>query len=171
MIQGLRFVELKRHGDDRGQTFELGRIKELASSGFDLQQITVSNSKAGTFRGMHFPKPGVEQHKIVYCLKGSILDVALLATKTPNEGPQYQILPLTEDSCVAIGIEPKLAHGFLALEDSIVIYLSTTAYLAANEDQYSIDSLPEIVSDLESSSKMPRGNWILSDRDKNARSY
>lgn len=87
-----------------------------------------SISSQGVLRGLHFQTPPKGHGKLVYCLKGEIIDVVVdLRVGSPNYS-QYEILQLNEQKKNMIYIPEGMAHGFYVTskEAIVVCHLSST---------------------------------------------
>ncbi len=106
------------HHDDRGTFREVIRA--------DIKQINQSFSKKGTVRGLHYQEPFVT--KWVWVPFGKIYDVRMdLETGAVEE----RVIDSTAQNIFEI---PKgYAHGFQALEDSIVCYAMDGEYNPAGD--------------------------------------
>jgi len=78
-------VEPAVHGDDRGfllETYSESTWQEFGIEGPFLQENHSRSTRKGTLRGLHFQtEPG--QAKLVRCLRGAIVDVAVDLRGTP----------------------------------------------------------------------------------------
>src|SRR4029078_10879106 len=77
-LPGAFVIELDRHVDERGFFARVWCRDELAALDLttELAQCSISRStKAGTLRGMHFPRAPHEEVKLVRCTRGAIYDV------------------------------------------------------------------------------------------------
>jgi dTDP-4-dehydrorhamnose 3,5-epimerase len=83
---------------------------------------------------MHFQTPPHAHEKLVYCLKGRVLDVLLdLRVNLPSFG-QYLSVVLESSRGQGILIPKGMAHGFLALsDDAIMAYKVTSVYKQSND--------------------------------------
>lgn len=79
-IEGVLIIEPKVFGDSRGYFFESFNAKEFREkTGLDINfvQDNESMSTYGVMRGLHFQRPPYTQSKLVRCVKGKVLDVAV----------------------------------------------------------------------------------------------
>ena len=79
-IEGVLIIEPKVFGDSRGYFFESFNAKEFREkTGLDITfvQDNESMSTYGVMRGLHFQRPPYTQSKLVRCVKGKVLDVAV----------------------------------------------------------------------------------------------
>lgn len=136
--------------DERGNFTELiNNTKNKA----DIQQISLSFSKATTLRGMHCSPYA----KIVKCLSGHIIDTVV------NVADTSQILQvvLRQEDPTMLYIPPGWAHGFYALYDSTVQYLQFGHYDKEQEIEFNCQS-PLLAF------YWPKGPYIQSEKDKNS---
>ena len=77
-------------------------------------------SSYGVMRGLHFQRPPFTQSKLVRCVKGRVLDVAVDIRKgSPTYGKQPAV-ELTEDNHRQFFIPKGFAHGFAVLSETAV---------------------------------------------------
>ena len=128
-ISGLVVIEPKVFYDTRGNFFESYNqnlfIKKLGN--FKFIQDNESKSFKGVLRGFHFQKPPFEQAKLVRCIKGEVLDVAVDLRKNSKTYGKYFGVILSCENKRQLFIPRGFAHGFLVLSDS-----ATFAYKVDN---------------------------------------
>ena len=127
----------RRFSDDRGFFVETYTRKALEpmTGMIDWVQDNHSRSDAtGTLRGLHFQAPPFAQDKLVRCVRGRILDVAVdIRRGSPTFG-QHVSARLTEAAGEQIFVPKGFAHGFVALEEGCeVIYKVSNYYSAAHD--------------------------------------
>ena len=134
-IQGLVELTPRLFKDDRGYFFESYNKKTFHNFGLDLNfvQDNQSYSSQGVVRGLHFQKSPFGQGKLVRVLKGKILDVAVDIRKNSPTFAQYESIILDSERCNMLWIPEGFAHGFSALEESMVMYKCTNVYDKASE--------------------------------------
>lgn len=115
-------IQYKPFYDDRGIFCEL--FKQSTLPWFKPAQSNYSFSKKGVLRGLH----RTPYAKLVTCVSGSVFDVCLDLRATSSTYQQYYSTALSADNHYALYIPPYCAHGFLATEDSIVIYYQDAEY-------------------------------------------
>lgn len=121
-IDGVVIIEPKIFEDKRGYFFEsFNELKFINKVGIvDFVQDNESKSSYGVMRGLHFQKPPHTQAKLVRCVKGSVLDVAVdLREGSPTYG-EHVAVELTEDNHKQLFIPKGFAHGFVVLSDTAV---------------------------------------------------
>ena len=121
-IDGLFIIEPRIFEDSRGYFFE-----SFSQRAFDEQvgkitfvQDNESKSSYGVMRGLHFQRPPFTQTKLVRCVKGSVLDVAVDIRKGSPTYGQHVAVELTEDNHRQIFIPKGFAHGFAVLSETAV---------------------------------------------------
>ena len=118
-IEGLKVVEITKHGDERGYFMETYNKKDFEEIGIDCTfvQDNESFSKKGVVRGLHFQNGEHSQAKLVRVVKGAVYDVAVdLRKDSPTYGKAYGVL-LTDENNLQFFIPENFAHGFLVLSD------------------------------------------------------
>lgn len=152
------------HPDDRGTFHEWFKASEFeAATGhpFDLQQANLSTSKKGTLRGLHYSEVPPGQAKFVACVSGSILDVAVDIREGSETFGRHFAAELNAENRNGLFLPVGFAHGFLALEDATVAYLTTAEYQPGVE--HGLDPF-----DGELDIDWPQLNYLLSDKDRTA---
>ena len=130
-------IILKRHVDDRGwfsETFHEQRLANLGIGSRFVQDNQSLSVRAGTLRGLHFQRPPAAQAKLVTVLRGSILDVAVdVRAGSPTFGKHASIELSAESGCQAY-IPVGFAHGFLTLEDDVLVMYKVSDFYAPAHD-------------------------------------
>ena len=127
-------IKLKKYSDTRG-FFKNILDKDISknfklSQNIDQYQISISHNKKNVLRGLHYQKP--MQNKFIYLLKGKIQDVSVnVNKKSKNYGKAYEFI-LNENKDLLF-IPRDFAHGFLALEESTIIYILDKNYNSSKE--------------------------------------
>ncbi len=126
-------IEYISFPDHRGFFAEIYKRSDFLSSGipYDYVQVNMSYSRRGVIRGLHYQLKPAEQGKLVYVIQGRIYDVAV----DIRRGSPYYGRYVAEEIYPgkAIWIPPGFAHGFQAIEDSIVVYMVTKEYSPQHE--------------------------------------
>jgi dTDP-4-dehydrorhamnose 3,5-epimerase len=136
-LLGLKIIQRKRIGDDRGFLQRLFCASELKSIGWQKPVAQINHTftqKKGTVRGIHFQRQPHVEAKLVSCIKGEIWDVAVdLRTGSPGF-LQWHAEHLSEENQRALLIPEGFAHGFQSLSDECeLIYVHSAAYAADAE--------------------------------------
>ena len=99
-IEGVVILEPRVFADARGYFFESYNKQTFDSevAKVDFVQDNESCSSRGVMRGLHFQRPPHAQAKLVRCVRGQVLDVAVDIRKgSPTFGKHVSCL-LTEDN-------------------------------------------------------------------------
>lgn len=115
----VQLIVPKRHGDARGWFTEVYSEPAFASRGITCRFVQDNHSLSGpqfTLRGLHFQTPPHGQDKLVRCIRGRILDVAVdLRAGSPTYG-QHVAAELTAENGHQLFVPVGFAHAFLTLE-------------------------------------------------------
>lgn len=127
IIEGVVIVEPKVFGDARGYFFESFSQKEFDEKvapilGHTIQfvQDNESMSRYGVMRGLHFQSPPFAQSKLVRCVSGSVLDVAVDIRKGSPTFGQHVAVELSEANHRQFFVPRGFAHGFAVLSETAV---------------------------------------------------
>lgn len=134
-IAGVFHVAAPRARDERGAFLRAWCADTFARSGiaFTPTQASLSeNTKTHTLRGLHWQAAPFAEQKLVRCMRGAILDVAVdLRPDSPTRFA-HVAFELSEANAAALFIPRGCAHGFLSLtDDATVSYLIDAPYEAA----------------------------------------
>lgn len=136
-LAGLKLVERKRLGDERGFLARLFCAEELAVAGWKQPIAQVNHTytaKLGTVRGMHFQRPPCAEMKLVSCIRGEVWDVAVDLRADSPTFLHWHAERLSADNSRALLIPEGFAHGFQALSDACeLLYLHSAAYSSEAE--------------------------------------
>jgi dTDP-4-dehydrorhamnose 3,5-epimerase len=127
------FVELQASvgADDRGSFVKIFHEEFFATHGLPINfaEQYYSRSKRGVLRGLHFQLPPHDHAKMVYCVAGEIMDVAVdLRIDSPTFG-RHAAMTLSAGCANQALLVSGLAHGFYVLSEmAIVVYNVTTTY-------------------------------------------
>lgn len=152
------------HADDRGQfVTEMHEHDLLAALGrplFPVRQASVSRSRRGVVRGVHFTA-GEGTEKYVHCPAGRVLDIVVdLRVGSPAFGT-WDVVELDDVGGRALYLPRGVGHAFVALSDGAVMsYLLSTVYVPERE-------LAVSVLDPRLGLPLP-ADAVLSDRDRAA---
>jgi len=128
-INGVFVFEPKVFEDDRGYFFETFRQNQLKKIGIDIDfvQDNVSKSYQNTIRGLHYQIEN-PQDKLVSCLKGEILDVAVDIRKDSSTFGNYVAYKLSDKNHRSLLVPKGFAHGFSVLSNEAVISYKCSDY-------------------------------------------
>lgn len=158
-LSGAFLITLPSFEDRRGtftKTFQESIFREQHIA-FSLKESYFSFSHKGVIRGMHFQLPPHDHAKVVFCPRGSILDVIVdLRRQSPTFG-RYIATELSAENHLAYYIPSGFAHGFQALSDeAMTYYLVSSEYDKAHDTGIRYDSF---------GFDWPGDTPVLSDRD------
>ena len=126
-ISGLVIIEPRIFEDARGYFFESfsqrefdEKIAPIVGHKVTFVQDNESKSSYGVMRGLHFQRPPFTQSKLVRCVKGAVLDVAVDIRKGSPTYGQHVAVELTEDNHRQFFIPKGFAHGFAVLSETAV---------------------------------------------------
>lgn len=136
-LAGLYEITHTSYADERGRFTRLFCEQELAAVRPDMHftQINLSEThKAGTVRGLHYQLPPAAEAKLIRCVRGRVLDVAVdLRAESPTF-LRWHVVELAEDNARAVFIPEGFAHGFQAMsDDAHLLYMHTASWNPAYE--------------------------------------
>lgn len=131
-IDGVCIISPKVFNDSRGYFFESFSRKEFEEKVAlaDFVQDNESMSSYGVMRGLHFQAPPFSQAKLVRCVRGRVLDVAVdLRVGSPTYG-HHVAVELSEDNHLQFFVPRGFAHGFAVLSETAVFQYKCDNYYA-----------------------------------------
>lgn len=171
-LEGLLEIIPRKIEDDRGyfsEIFRLNRFEEQVPSVEFVQDNQSLSIRTGTIRGLHFQTHPAAQGKLVRCLAGELVDVAVdLRSGSPTFGRWISVV-LTPEKNNQLWVPVGFAHGFCTLQPNTVISYRVTNYYSAENDKGVAWDDPEIgiewpdVADLETLSPKDRRQPRLAD--------
>ena len=121
-IPDVYIIEPSVFGDERGyflESFNLEKFKENIYP-INFVQDNESKSSKGVLRGLHFQKPPFEQAKLVRCIEGTVIDVAVdIRRGSPTYG-KHVAIELSGENKRQLFVPRGFAHGFSVLSESAV---------------------------------------------------
>lgn len=164
-IDGVVIIEPRIFEDSRGYFFESFSQREFDEKvcAITFVQDNESKSSYGVMRGLHFQRPPFTQSKLVRCVKGAVLDVAVDIRKGSPTYGQHVAVELTEDNHKQFFIPKGFAHGFAVLSETAVFQYKCDEFYHPEADG-GISILDE---SLGIDWQLPGDKIILSDKDKN----
>ena len=121
-LDGLLVLKPTVFNDNRGYFME--SYNQITLNKFlgniNFVQDNESKSFKGTLRGLHFQNPPYTQSKLVRCVKGIVLDVALDLRKNSKTYGQFESVILSDKNKKQLFIPKGFAHGFLVLSESAI---------------------------------------------------
>lgn len=135
-IDGVVILEPRVFTDSRGYFFESynKEVFEKEVGHVDFVQDNESCSSRGVMRGLHFQRPPHAQAKLVRCVRGSVLDVAVDIRKGSSTYGKHVSCLLTEHNHHQFFIPRGFAHGFAVLSDTAVFQYKCDNYYCPEAD-------------------------------------
>lgn len=147
-------------GDHRGYFFETFRQDCIPDITFI--QDNESKSSYGVLRGLHFQKPPHTQSKLIRCIQGKIMDVAVdIRTDSPTFG-EYTFAMLDDKNKNAFFVPRGFAHGFVVLSQIAIVTYKCDNYYAPMADAGISYNDPAINVNWQ----IPEKDILLSEKDK-----
>lgn len=136
-IPDVKIITPKLFGDNRGwfmETYSARDLKEYGITAKFVQDNRSFSAKKGIIRGLHFQRAPYTQAKLLTCLQGAILDVAVDLRKASPTYKQWVSVELTADNKKQLFIPKGFAHGFVTLTDNVEIMYKCDAFYAPECD-------------------------------------
>jgi len=181
-IEGVVIIEPRVFGDARGYFFEsfsqrefdekvlkpletietAAGVKPFAGiSKLHFVQDNESMSSYGVMRGLHFQRPPFTQSKLVRCVKGAVLDVAVDIRKGSPTYGQHVAVELTEDNHRQFFVPRGFAHGFAVLSETAVFQYKCDEFYHPEAD----GGISIMDDSLGINWRIPTDKALLSDKD------
>jgi len=126
-LKGALIIEPKVFTDARGYFFESfsqrdfdTQVAPLIGHKVQFVQDNESMSSYGVMRGLHFQRPPYTQSKLLRCVRGAVLDVAVDIRKGSPTYGQHVAVELSEENKRQFFITKGFAHGFAVLSETAV---------------------------------------------------
>ncbi len=162
-LKGLYLIKTKSFEDERGYFIESYKESEFFEKGIKVRfkQDNISFSRRNVLRGLHFQKKPKAQAKLVRCVKGKIIDVAVDLRKNSETFKKWVSVILSDENKNMLFIPEGFAHGFYVLSDfAVVLYKVSEEYSKEHDAGIRWDD-PDI------NINWPVKDPILSEKDKN----
>ena len=121
-IKDLIILEPEIFGDNRGyfiESYNQKKFEDIVGKVLFVQD-NESKSTKGVLRGLHFQKPPFDQAKLVRCIAGKVLDVAVDLRKRSKTYGQHIVVELSSENKRQLFVPSGFAHGFLVLSDNAI---------------------------------------------------
>ncbi len=129
-LPGVKLIEPRVFGDDRGFFLETWNARAFADAGLDLHFVQDNHSRSarGVLRGLHFQIVN-PQGKLVRVTAGAVFDVAVDVRRSSPHFGRWVGYELSEANKRMLWVPPGFAHGFVVLSDSAdFLYKCTALY-------------------------------------------
>lgn len=167
-IDGVLIIEPKVFGDKRGYFFESfsqrefdEKVAPILGHSVHFVQDNESSSTFGVMRGLHFQRPPFTQAKLVRCVSGSVLDVAVDIRKGSPTFGRSVCAELTGENHRQFFIPKGFAHGFVVLSDTAVFQYKCDEFYHPEAD----GGISILDSSLGIDWRIPLEKAVLSDKD------
>lgn len=140
-------IEPQVFGDSRGWFYESYSKQKLAQLGIDVDFVQDNRSYSalkGTLRGLHCQTEPKAQAKLLTCLKGAILDVAVDIREGSPTYMQWTAVELSEENKRMFFIPKGFLHGFVTLTDNVEVSYKVDEYYSPENDRSIRFDDPEI---------------------------
>lgn len=164
-IEDLVIIEPKVFQDDRGYFFESFSQREFEEKvrKINFVQDNESMSSYGVMRGLHFQRPPFTQSKLVRCVEGKVLDVAVDIRKGSPTYGQHVAVELSENNHRQFFVPRGFAHGFAVLSETAIFQYKCDNFYAPQAD----GGISIKDESLGIDWQIPTENAILSEKDIN----
>lgn len=162
-IEGLLILEPRIFKDVRGYFFESFSQREFEEKVGPVRfvQDNESMSTYGVMRGLHFQRPPYTQTKLVRCVSGRVLDVAVdIRLGSPTYG-QHVAVELSAENHRQFFISKGFAHGFAVLSETAVFQYKCDEFYHPEAD----DGISILDGSLGIDWRIPTDKAILSEKD------
>lgn len=167
-IEGVLIIEPRVFEDARGYFFESfsqrefdEKVSPILGHTIHFVQDNESKSSYGVMRGLHFQKPPYSQSKLVRCVKGTVLDVAVDIRKGSPTYGQHVAVELTENNHLQFFIPRGFAHGFAVLSEVAVFQYKCDEFYHPEAD----GGISILDSNLGINWHIPTNQVVMSDKD------
>ena len=134
-IEDLLIIEPQLFKDDRGffyESYNKNNLDKVINIVF--VQDNESKSGKGVIRGLHFQAPPFEQTKLVRCISGNILDIAVdLRKNSKTYGKSFSI-KLSSENHKQLFVPKGFAHGFQVLSETAIVNYKVDEYYNPDSD-------------------------------------
>ena len=167
-IKDVLIIEPRVFKDSRGYFFESfsqrefdEKVSPILGHSINFVQDNESMSSYGVMRGLHFQCPPYTQSKLVRCVRGAVLDVAVDIRKGSPTYGKHVAVELTEDNHRQFFIPRGFAHGFAVLSDTAVFQYKCDEFYHPEAD----GGISIIDGSLGIDWKIPTDKALLSEKD------
>ncbi|MDY4161054.1 MAG: dTDP-4-dehydrorhamnose 3,5-epimerase [Prevotella sp.] len=167
-IKDVLIIEPRLFKDSRGYFFESfsqrefdEKVSPILGHSINFVQDNESMSSYGVMRGLHFQCPPYTQSKLVRCVRGAVLDVAVDIRKGSPTYGKHVAVELTEDNHRQFFIPRGFAHGFAVLSDTAVFQYKCDEFYHPEAD----GGISIIDGSLGIDWKIPTDKALLSEKD------
>ena len=164
-LPGVLIIEPDVFTDSRGYFFESFNQKKFdkaVGQHIEFVQDNESKSSYGVLRGLHFQKAPYAQSKLVRCVRGSVLDVAVDVNPESPTFRKHVAVELTEGNHLQFFIPKGYAHGFVVLSETAIFQYKCDDFWHPEAE----DGIQALDDSLEIDWIVPKEHILMSDKDK-----
>jgi dTDP-4-dehydrorhamnose 3,5-epimerase len=135
-LAGVRLIEPRVFGDDRGFFLEAWNARAFAAAGIDATFVQDNHSRSArrVLRGLHY-QIRQPQGKLVRCIVGAIHDVVVDIRRSSPTFGRWFATDLTAESKRMIWVPPGFAHGFVVTSEHAEVIYKVTDYWAPEHER------------------------------------
>lgn len=137
-IKGLKIIEPDVYEDNRGWFTESYSKNTFINNGIDVDFVQDNHSftlKKGTLRGIHFQTNPMAQTKLVRCIRGAIIDVAVDLRKGSDTYKQWFSMELSAENQKQLLIPKGFGHAFITITDNVEVQYKVDEYYSKSHDR------------------------------------
>ena len=164
-VNGVFEIEPKVFGDNRGwfyESYSKEKFEKLGITAEFVQDNRSFSAQKGTLRGLHCQTNPKAQSKLITCLKGAILDVAVDIRKGSPTYMKWVAVELSEENKKMLFIPKGCLHGFVTLTENVEVSYKVDEFYSPENDR------SVCFCDSEIGVEWGVENPVLSEKDKNA---
>ncbi len=130
-MRGVSLIDSFQVSDSRGSFLKILRHEEITGvRGFELEEVFFTSSTKGTIRGMHLQVDHAANWRFIQVLRGHAFDVLLDLRRDEQTFSQTRVNQLSDEKPQTLIVPPGVAHGFQALTDVEMLYITSHKYEA-----------------------------------------
>ena len=136
-IEGVVIVEPRLFRDARGYFFESFSARDFREKVREVHfvQDNESRSTCGVLRGLHFQRPPHAQSKLVRCVRGAVLDVAVDIRWGSPTFRRWHACELSAENGRQFYIPAGFAHGFCVLSEEAEFHYKCSEFFDPKDDR------------------------------------
>jgi dTDP-4-dehydrorhamnose 3,5-epimerase len=137
-LEGPLVLRPRKIDDERGYFCEIFRLEEFAAHAGPVEFVQENQSlsvRSGTIRGIHFQSNPAAQGKLVRCLAGKLLDVAVDLRRGSSTFGRWVSAVLSPEDVNQLWVPVGFGHAFCTLQPNTVIGYRVTSYYSPENDK------------------------------------
>ena len=137
-LDGAFIIEPQVFGDVRGWFYESYSKQKMHDIGIDVEFVQDNRSfsaQQGTLRGLHCQTSPMAQTKLLTCLRGRIMDVAVDIRRGSPTYMQWTAVELSGENKKMFFIPKGFLHGFVTLTPDVEVSYKVDEYYAPANDR------------------------------------